>query len=168
MKVSCDILMEDGWKSVHFLIPGIRAVVETHSRRVAAIARMLAPKKSGDLRKGIIAPDWEEKSKSKNKIGRQVFMDYRMNDIFVKYDKNGNRWYYPASQEHGFLIGTPPNYNPVWYKADLKNPAYRERALAARNAAKVPGKYFLRTARDVDSSRFKADIEKVLRDATDN
>lgn len=168
MKVDCDILMEDGWKSVHFLIPGIKVVVETHSRRVAAIARALAPKKSGDLRRGIIPSPWEEKSKSKEKIGRQVFMDYRMNDVFVKYDKEGNRWYYPASQEHGFLVGAPPGYDPEWYRADLKNPAYKERALAARNAAKVPGKYFLRTARDVDSSSFRVDIEKVLRDATDN
>ena len=91
-----------------------------------------------------------------------------MNDTFVKYGKNGERWYYPASQEHGFLIGTPPGYDPVMYRADLKNPAYRYRALQARENAKVPGRYFLKTARDLGSSSFRADIEKVVKDATRN
>lgn len=165
MKTSCYIEFPDGWKMVHYMLPGIKAVVETHSRRVAAIARSLAPKKTGKLREGIIPSPWEEDAKSPYKIGRQVYMDRRMNDTFVKIGKNGTRWYYPASQEYGWLRGTPPGYDPEMYRADLKNPAYRYRALMAREKAKVPGKYFMRNARALGASGFIADIEEVVRDA---
>lgn len=163
MRTSCDVMMPDSLNIVKFLIPGIKSIVEEHCRLVAAKARSLAPKKDGMLRIGIIPSPWEEKSRSEGKIGRQVYMDAGMNETFVKTSKNGTRYYYPASQEYGFLRGgVPSGYNPEWYRQDLKNPAYRARALEARRRSKVPGKYFLRTARDLGSASFARDMERLV------
>lgn len=101
--------------------------VETQAGRLAALIRSNAPKKSGDLRSGIVPSPWEEKSAYPGKVVREVYFDYQMNDTFVKYSKSGKRYYYPASQEYGFRIArrsTLPGTKP---KRD-----------------RVPGKYFMR------------------------
>ena len=101
--------------------------VETQAGILAALIRSNGPKKSGDLRSGIVPSPWEEKTAYPGKVVREVYFDYRMNDIFVKYSKSGKRYYYPASQEYGFRIArqsTAPGARP---KRD-----------------RVPGKYFMR------------------------
>lgn len=84
--------------------PEISRFVETQGGRLAALIRSSAPKKSGDLRSGIVPSPWEEKSAYPGKVVRQVYFDYRMNDTFVKISNAGKRYYYPASQEYGFRI----------------------------------------------------------------
>jgi len=64
-------------------------------------ARENAPKDKGELEQGIILK--AERNKAPGKKVYQITMDKSKNDIFVKESKDGNRAYYPASQEYGFL-----------------------------------------------------------------
>mgnify|MGYP006872977164 CR=1 FL=1 len=57
---------------------------------------------SGALRRGIVPSPLAERSAVPGKVVYDVYMDSGMNDTFVKYSKNGTRYYYPASQEYGF------------------------------------------------------------------
>lgn len=85
-----------------------------------------------NLRKGILLKG--EKSKLKGKKVYQITMDKNMNDVFQKQTKTGMRrkedsngkvsytsggYYYPSSQEYGFV---------------------------ARNGKKINGRYFMRDA----------------------
>lgn len=63
-------------------------------------AKIMAPKDSGELRRGIIVKG--EKTRKKGKKVYQVVMDAAKNDVFVKMTKTGKRYYYPASMEYGF------------------------------------------------------------------
>ena len=64
-------------------------------------AKALAPVDTGELRDGIILK--RERSRTKGKAVYDVMMDPAKNDIFVKTTKDGKRYYYPASQEYGFM-----------------------------------------------------------------
>lgn len=64
-------------------------------------AKQKAPFLSGDLEEGIILKG--EKTRRKGKKVYQVTMNPAMNDVFVKTTKDGKRYYYPASQEYGFI-----------------------------------------------------------------
>lgn len=64
-------------------------------------AKANAPEETGDLKSGIIL-----KKERKQKAGKTVYdvlIDPNMNDVFVKMTSNGKRYYYPASQEYGFM-----------------------------------------------------------------
>jgi len=64
-------------------------------------AKANAPVDTGELQQAIIM-----KKERKKVVGKAVFdamIDPGKNDIFVKYSKEGDRSYYPASQEYGFL-----------------------------------------------------------------
>lgn len=65
-----------------------------------AAAKSKAPKDIGNLRKGIILKG--EKKTINGKKVYDIMMNPAMNNIFVK-ESNGNRYYYPASMEFGFL-----------------------------------------------------------------
>jgi len=54
----------------------------------------------GALKKGIIKK--EERSRTKGKAVFDIMVDPKKNDIFVQY-YNGERYYYPASMEYGFI-----------------------------------------------------------------
>ena len=74
-------------------------------------AKANAPEDTGELKSGIILK--REKSRVKGKAVYDVMMDPAKNDIFVKTTKDGKRYYYPASQEYGFLTvdgGYVPGY----------------------------------------------------------
>ena len=74
-------------------------------------AKARAPVDTGELRDGIILN--RERSKTKGKAVYDVMMDPAKNDVFVKMTKDGKRYYYPASQEYGFLTvdgGYVPGY----------------------------------------------------------
>lgn len=70
-------------------------------------ARADAPIYSGDLKRGLKLVG--ERPSIKGKKVYQVSFDKRMNDIFTghpddyEYEEGENRYYYPASQEYGFL-----------------------------------------------------------------
>jgi len=64
-------------------------------------AKQNAPFLTGALEEGIILKG--EKTRRKGKKVYQVTMNPAMNDVFVKTTKDGKRYYYPASQEYGFI-----------------------------------------------------------------
>jgi len=64
-------------------------------------ARQKAPYLTGELESGIILKG--EKTTKKGKKVYQVTLDRAKNDVFVKISKSGKRYYYPASQEYGFI-----------------------------------------------------------------
>lgn len=92
------------------------AVVTPAARAGAQIAlraaKRNAPVDSGELRDGIIM-----KAERRVKAGKRMYdvmMDPAKNDIFVKTTVSGHRYYYPASQEYGFVTvdgGYVPGYH---------------------------------------------------------
>lgn len=95
------------------------------SRRGASVAlkaaRAYAPEDLGNLKKGIKLVG--ERSKIKGKKVYQITFDRNMNHIFVKVSEEGNRSYYPASQEYGFMTvdgGYIPGYRFLKRAADNK------------------------------------------------
>lgn len=74
-------------------------------------AKQNAPVDEGNLKAGIIM-----KKERRVKLGKAVYdvmMDPAKNDIFVKTTADGTRYYYPASQEYGFMTvdgGYVPGY----------------------------------------------------------
>lgn len=98
------------------LTPAVRKAMKP----VLQAARDAAPVDTGALKKGIILKG--ERSKYPLKKVFQVTTDRKKNDVFVKglnADGEGERAYYPASQEYGFL---------------------------KKSGGKVPGKHFLKKA----------------------
>lgn len=82
--------------------------------------KLRAPKDTGDLRRGIDISVNPERSSRPGKAVWYIFFDDSMTDTFVKYSKNGKRYYYPASQNYGFdipkrttLPGSPNRRNHV-------------------------------------------------------
>jgi len=74
-------------------------------------AKANAPVDTGELKSGIILK--RERTRVKGKAVYDVMMDPAKNDVFVKVTKDGKRYYYPASQEYGFLTrdgGYVPGY----------------------------------------------------------
>lgn len=75
-------------------------------------AKAGAPVDDGDLVQGIIL-----KPERRVKAGKKMYdimMDPNKNDIFVKTTASGIRYYYPASQEYGFMTvdgGYVPGYH---------------------------------------------------------
>lgn len=82
-----------------------QAVATKSARAGAAIvrgaAKSNAPVDEGNLKKAIVLK--REKKRIKAKATYQVTIDPKMNDQFVKQSKDGERSYYPASQEYGFM-----------------------------------------------------------------
>lgn len=133
MKINCIVLSDSDLSDVRKEISEIQRIVHTATGALAARIRTKAPKKSGDLIKGIIPSPWEENSTYPGKIVRQVYMDAAMNDTFVKMTKNGKRYYYPASQEFGFRIIRRSTLTPK------QSAAYG----TAPRRNRVPGKFFM-------------------------
>lgn len=110
--------------------------------RIALVAAKLnAPRDEGNLIKGIVLKG--EKKPYPSKKMYQVTMNSKMNDIFVKMS-NGNRYYYPASIEFGFI---------------------------GRDGVKVPGVHFMEKALTSNNTqietailrRLLSELEKVTR-----
>lgn len=90
------------------------------ARIVKATIQAKAPKKSGDLRRGIVVSPRPEQSKIPGKAVWDIWFDAAYNETFVKTTKSGKRYYYPASQNYGFDVpkrttvpGAPPGRNHV-------------------------------------------------------
>lgn len=117
--------------------------VETAAGSLMATVRTNAPCRSGNLRRGIVASPWDEKTAVPGKIVREVYFDYAMNDTFVKYSKSGKRYYYPASQEYGYRIAN------------------------SGNGARVPGKYFMRDSVIEYYPDYVDGVENLLKEVAD-
>lgn len=145
MKTSCMVLshgdLADVWKE----ITQIQKLVETAAGTLAARIHTKAPRRTGDLISGIIPSPWEEKSQYPGKIVRQVYIDARMNDTFVKVAKNGKRYYYPASQEFGFRIANR----------------------TGSQVKRVPGKYFMKNTFVDYVPSFISDVHKLVEKVVD-
>lgn len=152
MKTNCVVLSDTDLANVRAEMEGISRIVQTAAGTLAAMIRTDAPKKSGDLIKGIIPSPWEENSAYPGKIVRQVYMDAGMNDTFVKIAKNGKRYYYPASQEFGFEIAQRSTLTPQ-QAAAYKVSARRKR---------VPGKFFMNDTFIEYSPAFAEDVAKFV------
>jgi hypothetical protein len=99
----------EGMSDIEGMFKQLNKVPQTAVNRAAlSSARIVyqsairnAPEDTGDLKKGIVVT--KEKKSEKGKRVYQIAMDPDMNDVFVKYSKEGKRAYYPASQEYGFI-----------------------------------------------------------------
>lgn len=111
--------------------------------KVAQIARRYAPKKSGDLRRGIIVMPGLEKTRFKGKAVGQVVIDRAMNSVFQKPSKLGHHYYYPASQEYGF----------------------RHRAKGG-GTKRIEGKHYMYIASRLSAGGFEAAVDKTVRELT--
>ena len=140
MKTSCMVLSHGDLADVRKEITQIQKLVETAAGTLAELITTKAPRRTGALISGIIPSPWEEKSQYPGKIVRQVYMDAKMNDTFVKVTKNGRRYYYPASQEFGFRIANR----------------------TGSQVKRVPGKYFMRDTFIGYVPSFKSDVQKLM------
>lgn len=105
----------------------INSTVIKGATKVKRMARMLAPKKTGALRRGIVVRPQKERTRYKGKAVKDVWMDPAMSDTFAKYS-NGKRYYYPSSQEYGFIT---------------------------RSGGRWPGRYYMRTAARVTEAVYE-------------
>ena len=96
-------------------------------------ARANAPWETGELSNGIVLKG--ERARKKGKKVYQVTMNPAMNDVFVKTTKDGKRYYYPASQEYGFIT---------------------------RNGGYVPGFHFLRDSLVDNKEKIEKTVVEVL------
>jgi len=103
-------------------------------------AKNLAPVDSGELRDGIIMK--QERKRVPGKAVQDIMMDPAKNDVFVKTTKDGKRYYYPASQEYGFLT-VDGRYVPGY--------AYLRRAID-NNAEQIERKILEVAGREVDKA----------------
>lgn len=145
MKTSCMVLSHGDLADVRKEITQIQKLVETAAGTLAVRIHTKAPRRTGDLISGIIPSPWEEKSQYPGKIVRQVYMDAKMNDTFVKVTKNGKRYYYPASQEFGFRIANR----------------------TGSRAKRVPGKYFMKNTFVDYVPSFISDVHKLVENVVD-
>lgn len=103
-------------------------------------AKANAPVDTGELRDGIILKG--ERNRERGKKVYDVMMDPAKNHIFVKTTKEGKRYYYPASQEYGFLTvdgGYIPGYGFLRRSVDDNAEAIERKILevAGREVDKV-------------------------------
>lgn len=81
------------------------------------------------------------KAEKTNKKGKKVYqVTLKNNPEFVRITAEGNRYYYPASQEYGFRL---------------------------RNGGKVEGLHFLRNSIDKNNSKIESTMVQVLADEID-
>lgn len=157
MKTNCIVLSDSDLSDVRKEMTQIQRIVQTATGALAVMIRTRAPRKSGDLIKGIVPSPWEENSAYPGKIVRQVYMDAGMNDTFVKVTKNGKRYYYPASQEYGFRIARRSTLSP------MQAASY----WAATRQAKVPGKFFMRDTFAEYVPAFVSEVEDFVDEVVD-
>lgn len=139
MWITADLDAE-GLKQLQASPDKIKHTAHNIAEYVLQVARRAAPKKSGDLRRGIVLSPFVERTSLPGKAVYNVTFDEKMNDVFVKYSKSGKRYYYPASQEYGFHVNTRVN------------------------TRYVPGKYFMYAAARTSDGAAIAETEKLVDD----
>ena len=119
--------------------------VRKGSAVVRRTVRSTAPRKSGDLRRGLILH--KERSRQQGKVVYDLMPDPKMNDVFQKPIKNpvrskSSKGYYPASQEYGFFTRRPDG------GMTYTRPTGEERTMD-----KVPGKYYMRSGAEISGEQ---------------
>lgn len=140
----------DGMSDLKSIFKGLSRVpqtVATKSARaggsiVLRASKKNAPEDEGNLARAIVLR--REKSKVRGKAVYDVTIDRSMNAHFVKISKEGNRSYYPASQEFGFMT-VDGQYVPGYRY--LRNAADDNRAIVEKKILDVT----------------KAEVDKALR-----
>lgn len=99
----------------------ISEFVRPSANGLQAIIRTTAPKRTGALQRGLIVSPKAEATAVDGKVVYDIYPDPGMNDVFVKYSRNGTRYYYPASMEYGFRM-----------------------VLGSKKGKRYPGKYYMR------------------------
>lgn len=142
-------------EKIHMNMDKIRRTVQSASGTLAVLVQSRAPVYRGRRRRGVvpgalrnaITPSpWAENSASPYKVVHEVYFDYRYNDLLVKYSANGTRYYYPASQEYGFLI-------------------HPRAPGGGRSDVHVPGKFFMKDSTVTYVPYFRDEIEKTAQEA---
>lgn len=108
--------------------------VKASAEALKARIRANSPKRTGNLREGIIVLPKPEQSSTPGKMVYDIAMDAGMNDAFVKMSKSGKRYYYPGSMEYGFRIGRGRRYPGKYYMRDTSvvfAPEHEERVIDA-------------------------------------
>lgn len=100
---------------------GISLPLKRSAAKVAKVSKGYAPKRTGALRKGIVVKGKRERSRTKGKYVYDVWMNPKMNETFVKSSVVGNRAYYPASMEHGFVTRSGTYYDGFHYMKTAAN-----------------------------------------------
>lgn len=116
--------------------------------------RSRAPVDFGDLRGGIILH--KEKSRTKGKVGYDVYMDPKKNSMFQKPIMNPVRsktpyGYYPASQEYGFFTRRADG-GMTFTKSDG----------SAVTINKVPGKHYMLAGAETVGEVAKTEVGKAI------
>lgn len=118
-EISMDIPHLDIADVAHVSEAVMHPLVKASADSLAARIQANAPKRTGDLARGIIVSPAAERSNDPARIVRDIYFDASLNDAFVKTSMEGKRYYYPASQEYGFK---------------------------KVNGGRVPGRYYMRDA----------------------
>lgn len=160
---------------IHLDKKDIVRVVSTAVGRLAVVMRSNAPYLHGNLRRGIVPSPTAEKSASPYKVVYDVYWDERMNPIFVKKSKSGRRYYYPASQEYGFMIRhyvqkTKPAhfYKTFSPSSSLYYARNRRKGYVPSREKHVPGKYYMSTSLVEYVPVMDKDFEKLIEEALSN
>lgn len=104
---------------------------------VQSAAKSIAPVEEGALRDGIIAKvTW---AKNALVAFAAAMMDPSKNDIFVKYTKDGKRYYYPASVEYGTRNTEKKNQKPFMRPAMTKARPAVKALIQARIKSTIEG-----------------------------
>lgn len=116
--------------------------------------RARAPVDFGDLRGGIILH--KEKSRTKGKVGYDIYMDPKKNNIFQKPIMNPVRsettyGYYPASQEYGFFTRRPDG-GMTFTRSDGSKGTIN----------KVPGKHYMLAGAEAVGEMAKTEVGKAI------
>ena len=93
----------------------IEAPVRQSASGLLFATRQAAPVRSGALQSGLILMPGREKSAIHGKVVNDIVFDAGMNETFVKYSKDGTRYYYPASQEYGFGLRNGRRKSGLYY-----------------------------------------------------
>ncbi|AIQ54569.1 HK97 gp10 family phage protein [Paenibacillus sp. FSL R7-0331] len=83
--------------------------VATKSAKAGARIPLKAAKRNAPVDEGNLKGAIVMKAERRVKVGKKVYdimIDPAKNDLFVKMSKAGNRSYYPASQEYGWITET--------------------------------------------------------------
>lgn len=119
----------------------LNKAVKKGASMVQRSVRSAAPRKSGDLRSGLILH--KERKRYEGKVVYDLMPDPKKNDIFQKPIKQpvrskSSKGYYPASQEYGFFTRSP-NGGMTYTRPNGET----------GHMDKVPGKYYMRSGAEV-------------------
>ena len=102
----------------------IEAPVRQSASGLLFATRAAAPVKSGALQRGLILMPGREKSAIHGKVVNDIVFDAGMNETFVKFSKEGARYYYPASREYGFRLRNGGRKSGLYYMRNTASAYY--------------------------------------------